>query len=128
VERWTIRGYANQVRLFLSLLVFFLAMQGALNFTLLFTAREGLVAAVRSRLATAAGRIANELPDELPPAGSLAALARRHGVREVVLVDPAGVVLGTSAGPAVGEPDPDIADLTPDDRLGLERGRDALLI
>ena len=128
MERWTIRGYANQVRLFLSLLVFFLAMQGALNFTLLFTAREGLVAAVRSRLAAAAGRIANEIPEEPPAAGVLAALARRHGVREVVLLDTAGLVLATSGGPAAGELDPDISDLSPEDALGVGRGRDALLI
>jgi len=128
VERWTIRGYANQVRLFLTLLVFFLAMQGALNFTLLFTAREGLVAAVRSRLATAAGRIANEIPEESLPPGLLAVLARRHGVREAVLLDQAGVVLANSAGPADGGIDPDLADFPADDRLGLDQGRDALLI
>jgi len=128
VERWTIRGYANQVRLFLTLLVFFLAMQGALNFTLLFTAREGLVAAVRSRLATAAGRIANEIPEESLPPGLLAVLARRHGVREAVLLDQAGVVLANSAGPADGGIDPDLAGLPADDRLGLDHGRDALLI
>ena len=128
MERWTIRGYANQVRLFLSLLVFFLAMQGALNFTLLFTAREGLVAAVRSRMAAAAGRIANEIPEEPPAAGVLAALARRHGVREVVLLDPAGLLLATSGGPAAGELDPDFADLSPEDVLGVRGGRDALLI
>ena len=128
MERWTIRGYANQVRLFLTLLVFFLAMQGALNFTLLFTAREGLVAAVRSRLATAAGRIANEIPEESLPPGLLAVLARRHGVREAVLLDQAGVVLANSAGPADGGIDPDLADFPADDRLGLDQGRDALLI
>lgn len=128
MERWTIRGYANQVRLFLTLLVFFLAMQGALNFTLLFTAREGLVAAVRSRLATAAGRIANEIPEESLPPGLLAVLARRHGVREAVLLDQAGVVLANSAGPADGGIDPDLAGLPADDRLGLDHGRDALLI
>jgi len=62
MARWTIRGYSNQVRLFLFLVVFFLVMQGALNFSLLFDARDSVARAARQQASLTAWQLAAEIP------------------------------------------------------------------
>ena len=85
MARWTIRGYSNQVRLFLFLVVFFLVMQGALNFSLLFDARDSVARAARQQASLTARQLAAELPRSQDGAAwrsnvaaHLARLARSH--------------------------------------------------
>ena len=124
--RWTIRGYANQVRLFLFLLVLFLVMLGAANFSLLFSARDALTRAVRQSASQTTARLVTELPEDNRAlrSGYLASLARRFGLLQVAILDSDGAFLARSDGVPGGR-DPDLADLGPAEWRGFSAGREA---
>jgi len=135
VARWTIRGYSNQVTLFLFLVVFFLVMQGALNFSLLFDARDSLARAARQQASLTARQLAAEIPDSQEESGwrssaaaHLARLARTRRLTEVALLRPGGVVDASSSSASRGKPDADIALLTEDERRGFAIARQAILL
>jgi PAS domain S-box-containing protein len=135
MARWTIRGYSNQVRLFLFLVVFFLVMQSTLNFSLLFTARESLTRAAREQAVVTAEQVARELlpavggaPGRPVPAAHLARLARTRQLAEVAILEPGGKVVASSSGPGRGAPDPDLADLPSSERRRFILGREGVLL
>jgi PAS domain S-box-containing protein len=124
MARWTLRGYANQVRLFLFLVVLFLVMQGALGFSLLFSARDALSGAVRERASGAARDLAEDLPEGVPPPGVLAAIQRRRDLEAAATLRPDGSVAASSAGPPSAAIDPDYAALSEGERAGFASGRE----
>ncbi len=134
MTRWTIRGYANQVKLFLFLLVFFLVMQSTVNFSLLFDARDGLARAARQHARLMARQVAREIPRDQgghPVTASLAPhlarLARSRKLSEISLMNPAGVVSASSGTLARGGADPDVASLVAEDWRGFSVGREAVI-
>lgn len=129
--RWTLAGYANQVRLFLFLLVLFLVMQAALNFSLLFSARDVLSGFERDRVSETARLLAAALPrrpdgdwDIQPPPGVLSALERRRELAGIALLRPDGSIAASSEGPPSGEIDRDVLALAPSERRGFASGRE----
>ena len=135
MARWTIRGYANQVKLFLFLVVFFLVMQGALNFSLLFDARDNVARAARQQASQTARQVAAEIPRSQDGAAwrsnaapHLARLARSHELTEVALLSPGGVVQASSSSASRGSPDADMAVLPEADWRGFTTARQAILL
>jgi len=135
MARWTIRGYANQVRLFLFLVVFFLVMQGALNFSLLFDARDNVARAARQQASQTARQLAAEIPRSedgatrrINMAAHLARLARTHRLTELALLRPGGVVEASSSNASRGRPDADLALLTESEWRGFATARQAILL
>ena len=133
MARWTLTGYANQVRIFLFLLILFLVMQGALNFSLLFSARDALTRTVRERASETAREVAVELPGArtgdwvtLAPSGVLASLERRHRLEEVALLRVDGSRAASSEGPPSDQLDPDAALLGPTEHRGFLAGREEI--
>jgi len=135
VTRWTIRGYANQVRLFLFLVVFFLVMQGALNFSLLFDARDSLTRSARQQASSTARELAEEIPRwqdgaawRTSAAAYLSRLARSRRLTELALLRPGGVVEASSSGASRGSPDADMALLSDNEWRGFATARQAFLL
>lgn len=137
---WRLPGaYEFRIKVFLVLLVFFLASAITVNFYLLMTSRDAVRDEIGQRIVLLGEAARLELginPGSLPPAGSrgegaisqvrLARVARSHDLAAVELLDPSGAVLASSLVGRVGVADREFAGLPEEGRRRLELGSGVL--
>ena len=137
---WSLPGaYEFRIKVFLVLLVFFLASAITVNFYLLMTSRDAVRDEVGQRIVLLGEAARLELgisPGSLPPATGggegmagqprLARVARSHDLNSVELLDPSGKVLASSLVGRMGVADREFTALPAATRRKLELGSGAL--
>ena len=136
-----LRTYEGRVKVFLVLLVLFLAAAVTVNFYLLMLSRDTVMGEIGQRilLVGESTRLELGLPESRLPGeesrtvrdaalsqARLARLTKEHNLSGMDLLDPAGRILVSSLVGRVGTLDRDYAELSPAQRRGLEAGNRVL--